>query len=62
MEYLKVLELHDEVLHNEIRITVTMLGLSWVFLSLFAATAYAGDKVWSGSFNNFTSAADFDKC
>ncbi|KAJ2930896.1 hypothetical protein H1R20_g6194, partial [Candolleomyces eurysporus] len=38
-----------------------MLGLSWLLLSLLAATAHAGTVVWSGSFNNFTSSADFDK-
>jgi hypothetical protein len=40
-----------------------MLGLSWILLSVLAATgARAGEVVWDGSFNNFASAADFDKC
>ncbi|TEB39880.1 hypothetical protein FA13DRAFT_1655421 [Coprinellus micaceus] len=39
-----------------------MLGLSWILLSVLAATgARAGEVVWDGSFNNFASAADFDK-
>ncbi|KAF5338899.1 hypothetical protein D9611_008814 [Ephemerocybe angulata] len=39
-----------------------MLGISWIFVSLLAAsTARAGEIVWDGTFNNFASPADFDK-
>ncbi|EAU86087.1 hypothetical protein CC1G_07166 [Coprinopsis cinerea okayama7 len=38
-----------------------MLGLPWVFLSLLAVSANAGRIVWDGSFNNYTTPADFDR-
>lgn len=39
-----------------------MLALSWAVLSALTLGASAGTKLWDGSFNNYASASDFDKC
>lgn len=43
--------------------TVTnMLSLTWAILSALTLSVSAGNKIWDGSFNPFTTATDFDKC
>lgn len=39
-----------------------MFALTWAILSTLVLSASAGTKLWDGSFNNYASAADFDKC
>jgi hypothetical protein len=39
-----------------------MIALTWATLSALILSASAGTKLWDGSFNNYASAADFDKC
>lgn len=39
-----------------------MFALTWAILSALTLGASAGTKIWDGSFNNYASAADFDKC
>jgi len=39
-----------------------MLVLFWITLAALTLSTYAGTRIWDGSFNNFTSAADFDNC
>lgn len=34
----------------------------WAILSILAITAQAGTIVWDGSFNNFNTVSDFEKC
>ncbi|RDB18011.1 hypothetical protein Hypma_000695 [Hypsizygus marmoreus] len=38
-----------------------MVALTWAVLSAFTLAVRAGTTLWSGSFNPFTTAADFDK-
>ena len=39
-----------------------MISFKWAVLSAFAVAVHAGNVVWDGTFNNFNSASDFDKC
>ena len=39
-----------------------MLVVFWITLAALTLSTYAGTRIWDGSFNNFTSAADFDNC
>ncbi|EKM79487.1 hypothetical protein AGABI1DRAFT_74560 [Agaricus bisporus var. burnettii JB137-S8] len=38
-----------------------MLSLTWAILSALTLSVSAGNKIWDGSFNPFTTATDFDK-
>ncbi|TFK40831.1 hypothetical protein BDQ12DRAFT_770919 [Crucibulum laeve] len=38
-----------------------MFGRAWALLSVFVVAVHAGTTVWDGSFNPFTTVADFDK-
>jgi len=39
-----------------------MISFKWAILSAFAVAVHAGNVVWDGTFNNFNTVSDFDKC
>jgi len=51
-----------KLVNLRLKYATKMLVIFWVTLSALTLSTYAGTRIWDGSFNNFTSAADFDNC